>query len=116
MHKQKSLACPKIPPLETISRKPTKRNACRQLLKPVNDILSVKRAVARPTCCVDSLPGGDSSWERLSSLATDSGEETASPKDDYAAITAQLAAVGPAAGTRAKSKRPATTVSVSCLS
>lgn len=63
----------------------------------------------------DAVPGGESSWEKLSSLAADSGEEAASPKDDYAAITAQLAAVGPAAGTRAKSKRPAATVSTSTL-
>lgn len=63
----------------------------------------------------DAVPGGESSWEKLSSLAADSGEEAASPKDDYAAITAQLAAVGPAAGTRAKSKRPAASVSTCTL-
>ena len=49
--------------------------------------------------------GGDSTWEKVSNLA-ESGEDTPSAKDDYASLTAQLAA-GPAAGTRAKSRRPA---------
>lgn len=53
-----------------------------------------------------SSSGGESAWEKVSSFA-DSGEEGPSPKDEYAALTAQLAASGPAAGTRAKSKRPA---------
>lgn len=46
----------------------------------------------------------------MSSFA-DSGEEAPSAADDYAALTAQLAASGPAAGTRAKAKRPASAVS-----
>ena len=54
--------------------------------------------------------GGDSSWERVSRLS-DSGEEAPSPADDYAALTAQLAASGPAGGTRARTKRPASAVS-----
>ena len=56
------------------------------------------------------MAGGDSAWEKVSSFA-ESGEDTASAKDDYAALTAQLAATGPAAGTRAKAKRPASAVS-----
>ncbi|KAL3160022.1 hypothetical protein ABBQ38_010408 [Trebouxia sp. C0009 RCD-2024] len=55
-----------------------------------------------------SSSGGDSAWEKVSNFA-ESGEDTPSAKDDYASLTAQLAATGPAAGTRAKAKRPAAT-------
>ena len=60
------------------------------------------------------MTGGDSAWEKVSNFA-ESGEDTPSAKDDYAALTAQLAATGPAAGTRAKARRPASAVSP-CLS
>lgn len=56
------------------------------------------------------MAGGDSAWEKVSSFA-ESGEDTPSAKDDYAALTAQLAATGPAAGTRAKARRPTSAVS-----
>ena len=56
------------------------------------------------------MAGGDSAWEKVSNFA-ESGEDIPSAKDDYAALTAQLAATGPAAGTRAKARRPALPVS-----
>lgn len=56
------------------------------------------------------MVGGDSAWEKVSNFA-ESGEDTPSAKDDYAALTAQLAATGPAAGTRARARRPASAVS-----
>lgn len=55
------------------------------------------------------VKGGDSAWEKVSNFA-ESGEDTPSAKDDYAALTAQLAATGPAGGTRAKARRPAAAV------
>lgn len=60
------------------------------------------------------VEGGESTWEKVSSFV-DSGEEGPSPKDEYAALTAQLAASGPAAGTRAKARRPASAVSIVAL-
>ena len=58
------------------------------------------------------MAGGDSAWEKVSNFA-ESGDDKPSAKDDYAALTAQLAATGPAAGTRAKAQRPASAVSPS---
>ena len=60
------------------------------------------------------VEGGESTWEKVSSIV-DSGEEGPSPKDEYAALTAQLAASGPAAGTRAKTRRPAPAVSIMAI-
>ena len=59
--------------------------------------------------------GGDSAWEKISNFA-DSGEDIPSARDDYAALTAQLAASGPAAGTRARSQRPTSDVSTLLIS
>ena len=58
----------------------------------------------------DTCVGGESAWEKVSSFV-DSGEETPSATDEYAALTAQLAASGPAAGTRARTRRPTSAVS-----
>ena len=60
------------------------------------------------------VEGGESTWEKVSSFV-DSGEEEPYSKDEYAALTAQLAASGPAAGTRAKTRRPASAVSIVAL-
>ncbi|KAL0053004.1 hypothetical protein WJX82_011350 [Trebouxia sp. C0006] len=74
--------------------------------RPSKAIKDVKKSTEDTDMLEPSSSGGESAWEKVSSFA-DNGEEGPSPKDDYAALTAQLAASGPAAGTRAKSKRPA---------
>ncbi|KAL0036414.1 hypothetical protein WJX77_006991 [Trebouxia sp. C0004] len=74
--------------------------------RPSKAIKDVKKSTQDADMLEPSSSGGESAWEKVSSFA-DSGEEGPPPKDEYAALTAQLAASGPAAGTRAKTKRPA---------
>ncbi|KAL0037393.1 hypothetical protein WJX79_005832 [Trebouxia sp. C0005] len=74
--------------------------------RPSKAIKDVKKFTEDADMLEPSSSGGESAWEKVSSFA-DSGEEGPSVKDDYAALTAQLAASGPAAGTKTKSKRPA---------